>query len=576
VLGAIQGLKVVKEDISTDTIVGVSCAIIVLLYLAQPLGISKLGSIFAPVVVLWLAFNFAFGIYNLVKYDYTVLKAFSPYFAGNFLVRNKKDGWMALGGILLAFTGVEALFADMGAFSKRAIQLSWLFLAYPCLLFAYIGQAAYMSHDPSAYSNPFFNTVPPGMFYPSLVLSILAAIVASQAIITSSFQLLSQVMNMSYFPQIKMVYTSERFHGQVYVPVANWLLMIGTVIVTAVYNNTTSLGQAYGVCVILVTFITTNIITLVAIVVWRLNWMLVVAVWLPFVLLDGAFLSAALTKVPTGAWFTLLLAVILASVFILWRYGKEKQWNAEGKNRPRLSNLIVSELGGKVRLADSFGGRELTTIKGLGIFFDKSGDMVPPVYQEFLRKFEAQQEVHIFLHLRALSKPYVSPDEMYTVTRTTLPNCYRMIIRHGYNDRIITANLGRTVYDELRKGIIDTSSIPAHASAVSSGRSHSEYDPETEITPPQPTSAASKPSPNIGTQQDSLDQRIAALDTAYRRQVVYIVGKEQLRLLAEKNNVFKRMILGMFIWLRENTRAKIAQMEIPVEKLVEVGFVKEI
>lgn len=141
----------------------------------------------------------------------------------------------------MAFTGVEALFADMGAFSKRAIQLSWLFLAYPCLLLAYIGQAAYISHDPSAYSNPFFNTVPPGMFYPSLVLSILAAIVASQAIITSSFQLLSQVMKMSYFPQIKMVYTSERFHGQVYVPMANWLLMIGTVIVTAVYNNVSPL-----------------------------------------------------------------------------------------------------------------------------------------------------------------------------------------------------------------------------------------------------------------------------------------------------------------------------------------------
>jgi len=170
------------------------------------------------------------------------------------MVRNKTTGWIQLGGILLAFTGwcspfhsnnrnsnmsagVEALFADLGAFSKRAIQISWLYLVYPCLLLGYIGQAAYISHDPSAYTNPFFNTVPPGMFYPSLVISILAAIVASQAIITSTFQLLSQVMNMSYFPQIKMVYTSDIFHGQVYIPMANWLLMIGTVIVTAVYNN---------------------------------------------------------------------------------------------------------------------------------------------------------------------------------------------------------------------------------------------------------------------------------------------------------------------------------------------------
>lgn len=214
---------------------------------------------------------------------------------------------------------------------------------------------------------------------------------------------------------------------------------------------------------------------------------------------------------------------------------------------------------------------------GLGIFFDKSGDMVPPVYQEFLRKFEAQQEVHVFLHLRALSKPHVSAEEMYTVTRTSLPNCYRMVIRHGYNDRVITADLGHTVYEELRKGIFDTSTDAARALARSS--SHSPV-PGGEVTPPQRTAAASSTSASdrqVPTNAHiSLDQRITALDSAYGRQVVYIVGKEQLRLLAEKNNVFKRMVLGMFLWLRENTRAKIAQMEVPVEKLVEVGFVKEI
>lgn len=182
-----------------------------------------------------------------------MLRAFSPYFAGSWFVRNKTDGWKSLGGILLAFTGVEALFADLGAFSKRydtcssrrtvdtnddsAIQISWLGFCYPCLLLAYIGQAAFISDTPSAYANPFFETVPPGTFWPSLVLSVLASVVASQAIITSTFQLLVQVMNLSYFPQIKTVYTSSTFFGQVYIPLANWLLMIGTVIVTAVYNN---------------------------------------------------------------------------------------------------------------------------------------------------------------------------------------------------------------------------------------------------------------------------------------------------------------------------------------------------
>lgn len=237
VLGAIQGLEVVKPDISSGTIIGATCAILVALFIAQPLGIHKLASGFAPVVIIWLLFNAVFGIYNLAEHDWRVLKAFSPYFAGDWFVRNGTNGWIALGGILLAFTGVEALFADLGAFSKRSVQLSWLCLAYPSLLLAYIGQAAYISVNPEAYSNPFFASVPPGMFWPSLIIAILAAIVASQAIITGTFQLLSQVMHSSYFPQIKVIHKSSLFHGQVYIPIANWLMMIGTVIVTAVYSN---------------------------------------------------------------------------------------------------------------------------------------------------------------------------------------------------------------------------------------------------------------------------------------------------------------------------------------------------
>ena len=188
VLGAIQGLEVVKPNIGSATIIGVTCAILVLLFLIQPLGTSKIASTFAPIVIVWLVFNFSFGIYNLVHHDHSVLKAFSPYFAGAYLARNKTDGWKNLGGILLAFTGVEAMFADLGAFSRRAVQLSWMCFTFPCLLLAYIGQAAYIADDPSAFANPFFLTVPPGMFYPSLVVSILAAIVASQAMITSTFQ----------------------------------------------------------------------------------------------------------------------------------------------------------------------------------------------------------------------------------------------------------------------------------------------------------------------------------------------------------------------------------------------------
>lgn len=188
VLGAVQGLNVVSPNISSATVVGTSCGIIILLFLVQPLGLSRLASGFAPIVILWLGFNGGFGLYNLIKFDHSVLKAFNPYYAFQFFIQNGTEGWKMLGGVLLAFTGVEALFADLGAFSLRAIQLSWLCWTWPCLLLAYSGQAAYLAVHPSAYTNPFYNSVPPGMLYPSLVVAVLAAIVASQAIITATFQ----------------------------------------------------------------------------------------------------------------------------------------------------------------------------------------------------------------------------------------------------------------------------------------------------------------------------------------------------------------------------------------------------
>jgi len=162
-----------------------------------------------------------------------------------------------------------------------------------------------------------------------------------------------------------MRYTSEKFHGQVYISLANWLLMIGTIIVTAVYNNTTSLGNAYGTCVILVTFITTNMIAMVALIVWRLHWLLVLVVWLPIVTFDGLFMSSVMTKIPTGAWSTLMIAIILSSIFVLWRYGKEKQWSAEGKGRKDLTTLVMKTPdGADWALSSEFGGRTLTHIKG--------------------------------------------------------------------------------------------------------------------------------------------------------------------------------------------------------------------
>ena len=522
---------------------------------------------------------------NLVMHDSSVLKAFSPYFAGWYLVRNKAQGWKSLGGILLAFTGVEALFADLGAFTRRPIQLSWLCFAYPCLLLAYTGQAAYISRNPSAWSNPFFNAVPPGMFYPSLVLAILAAIVASQAMITAVFQLLSQIMKLSYFPQIKLVHTSRIFRGQIYIPFANWLMLIGTLIVTAVYNNTTKLGHAYGFCVILVTFITTSMVALVALIVWQLPLIVVAPCYIIFAALDSLYLSSAATKIPDGAWFTLVLASVVSSIFILWRFGKEQQWRAEASDRFPLAHMLTAKDGTTedsqyLCLTAPFGGSKISLIDGMGVFFDKSGarSTTPTVFVHFLQKFHATCELAVFFHLRPLPIPSVPVEERYTVTRcfmgtgseknVPMQNCYRLIIRHGYTDEVITHDLGMLVFEQIRNYLI----IEGAKEAAQNTQLFTQEQPNgTCTTEPAQHGALDRHS----FEQMQVSAKLAELQRAYNSQVVYVVGKEQMR-ISESTPLLRRVALSAFLWLRDNTRTKVQALNLAVDKLIEVGFVKEV
>ncbi|RFU25161.1 hypothetical protein B7463_g11183, partial [Scytalidium lignicola] len=531
VLGAVQGIEVVQPNISKGTVIGVTDAILIGLFVIQPLGTTKITFAFAPIVIIWLGFNAVFGIYNLVKYDAGVFKAFNPGFGFEFLIRNGEHGWRMLGGIMLAFTGVEALFADLGAFSRRAIQLSWLCYTFPCLLLAYIGQAAYISVHPEAYSNPFFNSAPPGTIYPALVFAILAAIVASQAIITATFQLLTQVMKLSYFPQIKVIHTSRIFHGQLYLPVANWLLMIGTILVASIYNNTTSLGHAYRVCVMFVTFFDSCMVSLAAMFVWRISPFIVFFPWLIIACLDGTYLSSALTKVPNGAWFTITLAAVLASVLLLWRFGKEQQWFAEAEDRFPTSHFVTTDADGQMRLTDKYDGTPLSTTKGFGIFFDKAGETTPMVFSQFILKLTAMPEVSVFFHLRPLETPSVAPENRYAVSRLAIPNCYRLVVRYGYNDEIITPNLASVIAEQIRTYLLenrtylqrrDSSDLP---STITNGNQTSVADYATTTSP------AEKKMVN----EERDESELAKLVVAYRHKVFYIMGKEQMKIKVGTN-----------------------------------------
>ncbi|KAK6343812.1 hypothetical protein TWF696_007473 [Orbilia brochopaga] len=584
VLGAIQGLKVVHPTLSTGAIVGISCAILIILFAIQPFGITKLTIGFSPIVIVWLLFNAVFGIYNLVKYDHTVLKAFSPYFAGAWFTRNGTDGWKALGGILLAFTGCECLFADLGSFSKRAIQISWVFFAYPALILAYAGQAAYISVNEGAYSNPFFNTVPKGLFWPSLILSILAAIVASQATITATFQLLTQIMALNYFPKLTVIHTSTKIHGQVYIPFANWLLMVGCVIVTAVYNNTTSLGNAYGVCVILVTFITTCLVSMVAIIVWRFNILIVTTVFFIFACFDGLFLSAALIKVPTGAWFTLVVAAILASVMLLWRFGKHRQWAAEREMQIQdkaFHNAVVAKKDG---MWLSGGKKPVSAIKGIGIFMDKTGFLYPTVYTRFLRSFEAQHVITVFLNIRHVTIPSIDDSQRYGISKLdSLLNTYRIIARYGY-----TESVPENLSDVIKTKLGEYLSRMEHPATESPNGESAKAENESSVAE-QAGDGTNTPAINFASEDEitqvrrrhgliettSLTSERTALSSAFEEQVVFLLGKQRLTERKDRN-IFSKVILGRYNWLREQTINKVNFLGLPIDQVVEIGSITEI
>jgi KUP system potassium uptake protein len=287
-------------------------------------------------------------------------------------------------------------------------------------------------------------------------------------------------------------------------------------------------------------------VAIVALVVWRLNALLVLFLFLVFASLDGVYLSSALIKVPSGAWFTLVLALVLSSIFILWRFGKENQWSSESKDRFQPSYLLTTNSDGQTKLTKAFGGRDVSTIPGVGIFFDKVGDMVPIVFTQFVSKFAARPEITVFFHMRPLSLPTVPESERYVITRTSIPSCYRLTIRHGYTDQIVTPDLGRMIVEQIVLYITrDKNALSDSGSATS--KIHS---PEVQ-------------------------REINAVESAWAAQTVYVMGKEQMK-IKRGSNILRRGFLWAFLWIRENSRAKMADMDIPTDQLVEMGFVKEI
>ncbi len=321
VLSAIEGVNVVTPAFKSF-VMPMAVVILLGLFAAQRFGTEKIGRAFGPVMMIWFIVIAVLGLTSIVHHP-GVVAALDPRHAIRFMVHSGSEGLLVLGGVFLCITGAEALYADMGHFGKGPIRLSWYGIVLPSLLLSYAGQIAFMIDKGTVTGNPFFQMAPSWSIYPLVVLATLATIIASQAIVTGSFSMTRQAMQLGWLPGVAIRQTSDRIYGQIYVPVVNWLLMTATIATTVAFGSSDRLAGAYGTAVSTTMLLTTILLYRAMRDVWHWSFALAAAVAGVFLIVDGGFFAANLLKIADGGWLPLTFAAVLFVIMITWRSGTD-------------------------------------------------------------------------------------------------------------------------------------------------------------------------------------------------------------------------------------------------------------
>ncbi|KAL5710588.1 Potassium transporter 4 [Ranunculus cassubicifolius] len=425
VLSSVSGLQVTEKNLTDGEVLLLACIILVGLFALQHIGTHRVAFLFAPIVILWLITIFVIGLYNTIHWNPKILTALSPYYIIKFFRETGKDGWISLGGILLAITGTEAMFADLGHFTSLSIRIAFAFVVYPCLVVQYMGQAAFLSKNISSIHRSFYASIPDKVFWPVFVIATLASIVGSQAVISATFSIIKQCHALGCFPRVKVVHTSRQIFGQIYIPEINWILMILCLSVTIGFQDTTLIGNAYGIAVMTVMFVTTWLMALVIIFVWQRNLFFALAFLLFFGSVEAVYLSASFTKVPQGGWVPIVLSCFFMLVMYIWHYGTRKKYNFDLHNKVSLKWLLG--------LGPSLG---IVRVPGIGLIYSELATGVPAIFSHFVTNLPAFHKVLVFVCVKSVPVPYVSPEERFLIGRIC-PRPYRMyrcIVRYGYKD----------------------------------------------------------------------------------------------------------------------------------------------
>ncbi len=421
VLSAVEGLSV-GTHIFEPYIVPIALGVLAGLFFMQQRGTASVGAWFGPVALAWFAALAAGGLYQVAQYP-QVLAALHPWHAWVFLTQHGFASFVVLGAVLLAFTGAEALYADMGHFGRSPIRLAWYGVVFPALVLNYLGQGALLSRDPGAAHNPFFLLFPSWALYPMVLLATAATIIASQATLTGAFSLTRQAIQLGFLPRMQVVQTSSRAYGQIYIPVVNWMLFVLVVAVVAGFGESGELASAYGLAVTGTMLVTTLLTFFVIHYGWGYGFSGSLAATGVFLLIDSAFMSSSLLKIVDGGWFPLMLGAVVFIVMRTWVQGR----------RALLARIGTSDMP----LADFLQGLMAyppTRVPGTAVFLNASARTVPHALLHNLNHNRVLHERLIFLTVRIRTEPWVPFEERMQVERLG-DEAYAVTLTFGFKNR---------------------------------------------------------------------------------------------------------------------------------------------
>ena len=421
VLSAVEGLEVGTEAFK-PYVVPLSAGILIALFAIQRYGTGVVGMFFGPLCAVWFASLAIVGVWQIAKAP-AILAAVYPTHALGFVTGHGLASFIVLGAVLLAVTGAEALYADMGHFGKRAIRVAWFGVAGPALMVNYFGQGALLIARPAAIENPFYLAYPDWALYPMIALATAATVIASQATISGAYSMTQQAVQLGYLPRTTIYHTSARTIGQIYVPAVNWLLLIIVTAAVVGFGSSSRLASAYGVAVMGTMLVTTLLTFFVLRYRWRYAlWICILATG-SFMLVDGVFFAAAMHKVLDGGWFPLLLGALVFFMMMTWRRGRDALLERLSGSTPPLAGFLKTLLQHPPQ-----------RVPGTAVFLTSTPNATPNALLHSLKHYKVLHEQNVFLTVDFLDAPWAAATRRVSC-ESLADSCWRVVARYGFMER---------------------------------------------------------------------------------------------------------------------------------------------